>query len=102
MTCSFNGYQSQAFEFAVYKDRMYPIAGLSEEVGEVCALFAKALRKHGEVDVVDPQKLQDELSDVLWMLAAVATEFGLSLQTIADHNLDKLERRREKDEIVER
>lgn len=102
MSTSFNGYQAQAYEYAVYKDRMYPVVGLAEEVGEVSALFAKALRKSGDIDVVDPHKLEDELSDVLWMLAAVATEYGLNLQMIADRNLDKLEARRKKGEIVER
>lgn len=38
----------------------------------------------------DTEALKKELGDVLWQLAAVADDFGLSLGDIGRDNLDKL------------
>jgi len=39
------------------------------------------------------EKIQAEMGDVLWYLAALAHDCGLSLQTIAEENLRKLNKR---------
>lgn len=69
---------------------MYPVLGLAEEAGEVAGKFAKALR---DKVVLDPVVLKKELGDVLWMLAAIATDNSMSLADIAQTNLDKLKDR---------
>jgi NTP pyrophosphatase (non-canonical NTP hydrolase) len=42
---------------------------------------------------IDPATMQDELGDVLWYLADIASHLGLSLDDIAAGNIDKLHRR---------
>jgi NTP pyrophosphatase (non-canonical NTP hydrolase) len=41
------------------------------------------------------QAIEAEMGDVLWMLAALAHDCGLSLQTIAEMNAEKLKKRQE-------
>jgi NTP pyrophosphatase (non-canonical NTP hydrolase) len=41
-------------------------------------------------------KLSDELGDVLWYVAALASELGVPLEAIARRNLRKLHGRRER------
>jgi len=65
-------------------------AGLAEEAGEVLAHVRKhAFQRHA----LDRDRLQTELGDALWCLAATATAAGLSLGDIAAHNLEKLRQR---------
>ena len=97
-----NYYQEEARKFAVYKDEIYPVLALNEEAGEVAALYAKAIRKNGNAADIDPDTMMDELGDVLWNLAAIASEFDFALAEVAEHNLRKLRARKDKDEIVER
>ena len=65
-------------------------AGLSEEGGEVLGTLRKHLYQQRPLD---REKLQEELGDALWCLAAVATAAGMSLGEVAGANLDKLARR---------
>ena len=44
-------------------------------------------------------KIIDELGDVLWYVAAIATELNTSLETIAYLNIDKLFDRKERNVI---
>jgi NTP pyrophosphatase (non-canonical NTP hydrolase) len=83
-------YQKAAFAYAVYKDDIYPVLGLSEEAGEVAALYSKQLRKYGSLENLNLEEVEKELGDVLWMVAAIATDLGLSLSDIASNNLVKL------------
>ena len=43
--------------------------------------------------------LKDELGDVLWYLAALATELACPLSEIAESNIEKLEKRKEKNTL---
>ena len=110
-------YQKTAMTFASYgNNAMYPALGLSEEAGEVAGKIAKFIRKN---DGIDPKKamsefpnamadtisqfkndLEKELGDVLWMVAATASEYGLSLGDIAKMDIDKLTDRRNRGVIV--
>lgn len=38
----------------------------------------------------DPNRLIDELGDVLWYVAQTATGLGVPLADVAQHNIDKL------------
>ena len=88
-------YQQQAASTAIYpkeKGLEYTALGLTGEAGEIANKVKKVLRG----DCVDFFALRDELGDVLWYVAAMATELGYSLDTIAKRNLEKLESRKER------
>ena len=38
----------------------------------------------------DPMKMVDELGDVLWYVAQLATGLSVTLEYVAQHNVDKL------------
>ncbi len=70
---------------------IYPTLGLTNEAGEVAGKIKKIFRdKEGIIGESDLEALQGELGDVLWYLAQVSTELGLSLDEIAEHNIAKL------------
>lgn len=64
--------------------------GLCGESGECIDLLKKHMYQGHDLDAV---KLLDECSDVLWYVAELATGLGVSLETIARHNIDKLRKR---------
>lgn len=73
------------------RDRLLdPACGLAEEAGEVLSLVRKHLMQGR---ALDRERLALELGDVLWCLAATADAAGLSLDDIAQQNLDKLSAR---------
>ena len=89
-----NHYQETARATAVYADRhrvIYPALGLASEAGEVAGKIKKVLRDQGgDFDQAPIAAIKDELGDVLWYLAILARDLGLSLDDIASANLDKL------------
>ncbi len=90
---NFNDYQSQAMVFRKPSaDNIYAVLGLAEEAGEVAGKMAKARRDGAEPEVLR-NMMQKELGDVLWMCAAIAQDFGLSLSYVAEQNLEKLNSR---------
>ena len=96
----FREYQAEAYEFARYPDLginpAYPTLGLTGEAGEVANKVKKIYRD--QLKLADVRKdIAAELGDVLWYLAALATEFDLDLGAIAQSNLDKLWSRKERD-----
>ena len=62
-------------------------AGIAEEAGEVLAHVRKHLYQGRQLD---RERLAEELGDVLWCIAAVATVSGLELGSIARQNQQKL------------
>ena len=64
--------------------------GLCGEAGEV-ADYLKKIYGHGHQ--LDYVKLKKELGDVLWYLADICTKFGVSLDEVAQLNIDKLKKR---------
>lgn len=64
--------------------------GLAGEAGEVADLLKKHLF-HGHP--LDRDKLKDELGDVLWYVATLATTLGIGLDEVAEHNINKLRAR---------
>ena len=78
---------------APFPNRERPIVqtcGLCGEAGEVANLVKKEAW-HGKP--MDLEKLTSELGDVLWYVADLASHYGLSLETIAAGNVDKLRAR---------
>jgi len=97
----FQEYQKKSKETAIYpivgKSFVYPTMGLAGEAGEVSEKIKKLFRdKNGEADEDTKKELEKELGDVLWYLAQIATEFDLSLDEVAQKNIDKLFSRKER------
>jgi NTP pyrophosphatase (non-canonical NTP hydrolase) len=67
----------------------YLVPGLAGETGEVCSLFAKMARDGANPHEFD-EKVAKELGDVLWFIAVLAKQQGLTLGMIAYENLQKL------------
>jgi len=63
------------------------VMGLAGEAGEIAELFKKQLY-HGHN--ISAMQIIDELGDLMWYLAAIASLEGLSLDDIAQANIDKL------------
>lgn len=99
---TFDEYQTRARETAIYADDpcatyapvIYPTLGLNGEAGEVAEKVKKAIRDDGgQYDVVG---IGLELGDVLWYLSNLAADLGLSLEDVAQVNLEKLASRRKR------
>lgn len=95
---NFEEYQSEASQTALYPRRLsnleYPTLGLAGEAGEV-ANVVKKIQRDNEGVITDEirAKLKDELGDVLWYISACADELGLTLNEIAEFNVNKLAKR---------
>ena len=97
-------YQEKASRTAAYPDigsnLYYPTLGLAGEAGEVANKVKKIYRdQDGYIYQSDTAGLMDELGDVLWYVAAIASELELSLSSIAERNIDKLSSRSERDKV---
>ena len=71
---------------------MVPLLGMAGEVGELLGEHKKWLRD-GDSYKLFPERVKEELGDLLWYLSNVATKHGLTLEEIADFNLNKTGRR---------
>jgi NTP pyrophosphatase (non-canonical NTP hydrolase) len=69
-------------------DLMVPLLGLAGEAGELLSEYKKRLRD-GESHLLFKEKISEELGDILWYIANVAEKSGLSLEDVAQKNLDK-------------
>lgn len=65
-------------------------AGLAEEAGEVLGLVRKRVFQQRESD---RDRFVEELGDALWCLAVTADSLGISLDEVAQGNVEKLARR---------
>mgnify|MGYP001231699548 FL=1 len=87
-------YQQTASQTALYPERykiIYPSLGLCGEAGEVAEKVKKLLRDNdGILSDEKKQEIKKEMGDVLWYLAALSTDLGLSLKDVAQANVDKL------------
>lgn len=100
----FNEYQKESRKTVIYPNSgdnfIYPAIGLSSEVGEVCGKIKRVLREYGgAVNEEMRHELSKELGDVLWYLAQLSTEFGLSLDDVAIENIEKLQSRKRRGKI---
>ena len=71
---------------------MIPLLGMAGEVGELLGEHKKWLRD-GDSYKLFPERVKEELGDLLWYLSNVATKHGLTLEEVADFNLSKTGRR---------
>jgi len=94
-----NTYQKKALSTAVYPRRganiIYPLLGLSGEVGEVCGKMKKVIRDNRGV-LSEERRLEmvDELGDCLWYVAVLAYELSVTLDELAHINVRKLASRK--------
>ena len=71
---------------------LVPLLGMAGEVGELLGEHKKWLRD-GDSYKLFPERVKEELGDLLWYLSNVATKHGLTLEEVADFNLAKTGRR---------
>ena len=100
----FDEYQYEAGDTATYPNKgdnlYYPALGLAGEAGEVCEKIKKIYRdKKGIVSKEDKVELTKELGDVLWYVAALASEIDICLSEVVETNLDKLHSRMKRNVI---
>ena len=110
-----NEYQKKAMSTCMETSNnfSYMLFNLAGEVGEVCSKVAKAIRK-GDIDINEnvisekrdlgttqnvEKGIEDELGDVLWQVAGLCSVMGVSLETIAKRNLNKLADRQKRNVI---
>jgi len=99
-----NTYQTQSRRTwnLVHTDHpiVYPTLGLVNEAGEFAGKVKKIFRdKNGNISNADREALKHELGDVLWYLAQLCTELDLTLEEVAQANLEKLFSRLERGQI---
>jgi NTP pyrophosphatase (non-canonical NTP hydrolase) len=90
-------YQTDAMAFRLpTADSVYAFLNLAAEAGEVLSVAAKQVRDGGDVDEYY-KSIAKELGDVMWMVAAVASDHNLPMSYICEGNLDKLVSRKQRD-----
>lgn len=96
----FNTYQQQAATTAVYPESakyVYPTLGLCGEAGEVAEKIKKVIRDNGGVFTEEKKKeIIKEVGDVLWYIAALLSDLGVTMDEVAVGNLEKLFSRKER------
>lgn len=100
----FNEYQEKARGTAIYPNRdnnfIYPTLGLVGEAGEVAEKIKKVIRDNdGIITEEKREEIKKELGDVLWYIANLSKELGLTLEEVAEGNLTKLYSRLERDKV---
>lgn len=65
-----------------------PLLGLVGEAGELLSEYKKYLRD-GSSHQLFNERVAEELGDLLWYVADVASKFNLDLEKVAEDNLDK-------------
>lgn len=71
---------------------LVPLLGLAGEVGELLGEHKKWIRDGDSYRLI-PDRVKEELGDLLWYLSSVATKHGLTLDDVASYNLSKIRRR---------
>lgn len=95
---NFTEYQYKARETAIYPleySIIYPALGLVGEAGEVAEKIKKYLRDKTLVI----EDIEKELGDVLWYIANLAEDLGISLEKVAEINIQKLSDRKKRNTL---
>jgi NTP pyrophosphatase (non-canonical NTP hydrolase) len=71
-----------------------PLRGLQEESGKIGSLL-QVTAATGRLSLAPEQRneLQDRLADVLWYVALLGRETGMSLSEIAAHSVEQIQER---------
>lgn len=95
MSYSFEEYQYESGatrnrELGIEMEQHSYAYGLAGEVGEIMEQLKK---EHFHAYTTNPQKLQDEIGDLLWYIAQLCTVYDLDMATCAAQNVCKLRNR---------
>lgn len=94
MNFSLNAYQHDALSFRLPSATPeYALLNLPGEVGELLSLKAKAIRDGR--NTFHDHDVKKELGDILWMVAAIASDHGFTLENVALSNIMKLSLRKD-------
>lgn len=98
MAFHFHEYEEKAHKTALYPNRganlYYPALGLAGESGEVAEKVKKMIRDdNGTLTDIRRGEIGKELGDVLWYVAAICHELGISMEDVARNNIEKLSSR---------
>lgn len=97
---TFDDYQKRAITTNLtkedqFKELLQQVLGLADESGEVQAIFKKWIRdQDADFAKLDRDNVKKELGDVLWYIAVIAHDLGISLDDLANTNLEKLASRK--------
>src|SRR5437763_6546450 len=94
---NFRDYQKAALETdqapgTGEKSLAIPLFGLAGEAGSLLTEYKKLLRD-GPAYRLFSDRIAEEIGDVLWYLANIASKAGLDLQEVAETNLKKVRNR---------
>ena len=92
---SFREYQIKAVSFAIYPAThkvLYPTLGLCGETGEIAEKVKKQVRDNN----FNRHEVAKELGDVLWYIAALSKDLGITLNEVAAINHEKLQSRQKR------
>jgi NTP pyrophosphatase (non-canonical NTP hydrolase) len=93
-------YQKAAMAYRMSSaNKQYAFLNLAAEAGEVMSLEAKRIRDLNYDSDGFKSSLAKELGDVMWMVAALATDHDLYMSDICQANLQKLEDRKSRQVI---
>lgn len=81
--------RTQNHELLMCEKESHALHGLSGEVGEIHSIYQKIYQGHNK----DYNKIIDEMGDLLWFVAELADALCVSLDHVAEHNIEKLRKR---------
>lgn len=98
-----NQYQREALKTAIYPKAdalLYTVLGLNGEAGELAEKAKKMIRDDAGI-LYEERRLAmiKELGDVLWYVATTAKELNVTLEEVAQANIDKLKSRQERNKL---
>ncbi len=89
----FDDYQLKAeetfqFEKGADESKIISLLGLAGEIGELATEYKKKIRD-GRSYKLFAEKLEEEIGDILWYLASIATQENISLNEVASKSICK-------------
>ncbi len=99
---NFDEYQKQAQQTVITNidplmDKTIWVLGIAGESSEIAEKWKKIVAyENGELTEDKKAELAKEMGDVLWYIAAFAQSLGLSLQDIAEANIEKVLSRKQR------
>ena len=79
----------------------YYALGLCDESGEVAGKIKKLYRDYdGKLTEEYKKEIAKELGDVMWYLSQLCTRLGLTVEEVAEMNLEKLKSRMDRAKIT--
>jgi len=98
-----NQYQLEALKTAIYPEAdalLYTVLGLNGEAGELAEKAKKMIRDDAGILYEERRKaMVKELGDVLWYVATTAKELNVTLEEVAQANVDKLRSRQKRNKL---